>query len=81
LKDVDEGNFYLPDAEEGLRETLVTSTVDAEPMQCLRVPGPTFLPFFAAVFTGGVFIFSTYHWWLAAGISGLLALATIVIWT
>jgi len=80
LKDVDEGNFYLPDAEEGLRETLVTSTVDAEPMQCLRVPGPTFLPFFAALFTGGVFIFSTYHWWWAAGISGLLAFATIVIW-
>ncbi|MFG0262800.1 MAG: cbb3-type cytochrome c oxidase subunit I, partial [Novipirellula sp. JB048] len=80
LKDIDEGNFYLPDAEEGLRETMVTSTVDAEPMQCLRVPGPTFLTFFAALFTGGVFIFSTYHWWWAAGISGLLSLATIVIW-
>ena len=41
MRDVDEGRFYLPDAEEGKRETLVTSSIDAEPMQCLRVPGPT----------------------------------------
>lgn len=80
IEDVDAGRFYLPDAEEGLRETLVTSTVDAEPIQCLRVPGPTFLTLFAAVFTGGVFILSTYHWWWAAGISGLLAVGTILVW-
>ncbi|MCM2374877.1 cytochrome c oxidase subunit I [Aporhodopirellula aestuarii] len=80
MSDVDDGKFYLPDAEEGLRETLVTSTVDAEPMQCLRVPGPTFLTFFAALFTGGVFIFSTYHWWVAAGVSGALSFITILIW-
>ncbi|WP_153558459.1 cytochrome c oxidase subunit I [Roseimaritima sediminicola] len=80
LADIDAGRFYLPDAEEGLRETLVTSAVDAEPMQCLRVPGPTFLAMFAAVFTGGVFIFSTYHWWWAAGISGVLSLGTILTW-
>ncbi|TWU04938.1 cytochrome c oxidase subunit I [Stieleria varia] len=80
LKDVDEGNFYLPDAEEGLRETMVTSTVDAEPMQCLRVPGPTFLTLFAAMFTGAVFIFSTFHWYWAAGVSCVLSFATILIW-
>ncbi len=80
LADIDAGRFYLPDAEEGLRETLVTSTVDAEPMQCLRVPGPTFLTFFAALFTGGVFIFSTYHWWIAASISALLSFGAIVTW-
>ncbi len=58
IRDVDEGRFYLPDAEEGRRETLVTSVIDAEPVQCLRVPGPTFLTLFAAAFTGGVFILS-----------------------
>jgi heme/copper-type cytochrome/quinol oxidase subunit 3 len=46
----------------------------------LRVPGPTFLTMYAALFTGGVFIFSTYHWWTAAGISGLLAFVFILIW-
>ena len=80
LDDIDNGKFYLADAEEGLRETMVTSTVDAEPMQVLRVPGPTFLTLYAALFTGGVFIFSTYHWWLAASLSGVAAFITIVIW-
>ncbi len=80
VRDVDEGNFYLPDAEEGLRETLVTSTVEATPIQCLRVPGPTFLTLWAAAFTGGVFIFGTFHWYIAAGVSGVLAFATILTW-
>jgi cytochrome c oxidase subunit I+III len=39
MRDVDQGRFYLPDAEEGKRETLVTSTIDAQPLQCLRVAG------------------------------------------
>ncbi|WP_182866854.1 cytochrome c oxidase subunit I [Stieleria mannarensis] len=80
VQDVDEGRFFLPGADEGKRETLVTSVVDAEPIQCLRVPGPTFLTHFAAVFTGGVFILSTFHWYVAAGISGVLAVATILVW-
>ncbi len=80
LDDIDNGSFYLPDAEEGLRETMVTSTVDAQPMQVLRVPGPSFLPLLAAMFTGGVFIFSTYHWWVAASVSALFSFSTIVFW-
>lgn len=80
VRDVDEGRFYLPDAEEGQRETLITSTIDARIIYCLRVGGPTWLTFWAAIFTAGVFIFATYHWWVATGISGLLALATILVW-
>ncbi|ADJ28267.1 cytochrome c oxidase subunit I [Nitrosococcus watsonii] len=80
MRDVDEGRFYLPDAEEGKRETIITSTIDAQPLQCLRVPGPTFLTFFAALFTGGVFIFATFHWWWLTVISGVLALGAILVW-
>ena len=80
VRDVDEGRFYLPDAAEELRETLVTSTVDAKPVQCLRVPGPSFLPFWAAMGTGGVFIFSTFHWWWPAAASGVLAFVAILRW-
>jgi cytochrome c oxidase subunit I+III len=80
MRDVDEGRFYLPDAEEGKRETLVTTAVDAEPVQCLRVGGNTFKPLVAAVFTGGVFIFSTFHWWWLALGSGVLALISILMW-
>ena len=80
MRDVDQGRFYLPDAEEGLRETLVTSPIDARPVQCLRVPGPTFLTLAAAAFTGGVFIFLTFHWWWSALVSGVFAFAAIVAW-
>jgi cytochrome c oxidase subunit I+III len=80
LRDVDQGRFFLPDAEEGKRETLVTSTIDAQPVQCLRLPGNTFVTFWSAMFTGGVFIFATFHlWWLAAA-SGVLALGAVLTW-
>jgi cytochrome c oxidase subunit I+III len=80
MRDVDEGRFYLPDAEEGKRETLVTTPIDAEPVQCLRVGSNTFLTLVAALTTGGVFIFSTFHWWWLALVSGIAALATILVW-
>ncbi|MBB3104235.1 cytochrome c oxidase subunit I [Azomonas macrocytogenes] len=80
MRDVDEGRCYLPDAEEGKRETLITSTIDARPAQCLRVPNSTFKSFWAAVFTGGLFIFATYAWYTVALISAALAFVTILIW-
>lgn len=80
IRDIDQGRYFLPDAEEGKRETLVTSVIDAQPLQCLRVPGPTFITLFAAIFTGGFFIFGTFHWWIPASISGVLAFATILCW-
>ncbi len=80
VRNVDAGRYYIPDAEERKRETLVTSVLDAEPEECLRLPGPTYLTIAAAASTGGVFIFSTFHWWWAAAVSGLLGLATILVW-
>ncbi len=80
MRDVDEGRFYLPDAEECLRETLVTSVIDARPQQCLRVAGPSYVTLVAAVFTGGAFIFATFHWWIAAGVSSALAVASFIAW-
>lgn len=78
VRDVDQGRFYLPDAEEGLRETLVTSVIDAKPVQCLRLPGPSFVPALAAVTLGGFYIIGTYHLWTAALVS--LAVSIGVIW-
>lgn len=80
VQDVDEARFFLPDAEEGKRETIVSSVIDARPIQCLRVGGPTFLTFFAALFTGGFFIFATFHWWWAAILSGVIASGVILTW-
>ncbi len=80
MRDVDEGRYFLPDAEELKRETLVTTTIDAQPQQCLRVPGPTFLTLIAAVFTGAFFILSTFHLWWPATACGVVAVGTILVW-
>jgi len=79
-RDVDEGRFYLPDAEELRRETIITSVIDAQPRQCARLPGPTFITLWAALTTGGFFIFGTYHWWTLALVSLLVALGVIIYW-
>lgn len=80
LRDIDEGRFYLPDAEEELRETLVTSAVDARPLQILRLPGPSFMPLVAALTLGGFFILGTFHLWSLAAGSLVLAAGVIMYW-
>ncbi|HEU4520739.1 MAG TPA: cytochrome c oxidase subunit I [Thermoanaerobaculia bacterium] len=78
LRDYDQGRFYLSDAEEMKRETIVTSPIDAKPEQCLRLPGPSFIPAVAAGTLGGFFILGTFYLWVPALIS--LVIATGVIW-
>jgi cytochrome c oxidase subunit I+III len=80
MADYDAGKFFLADAEEGRREMLVTSSIDAEPLQCLRIPGPTFITFFAALAVGGMFIFPTFKMYTLMAASTIVALITIVIW-
>jgi cytochrome c oxidase subunit I+III len=80
LRDIDEGRFYLPDAEEGRRETIVTSVIDATPIQCQRLPGPSFVPLVGALTLGGFFIFGTYHRWSLALVSLVVAIGVICYW-
>lgn len=80
IDDIDKGRFYLPDAEEGKRETIVTTVLDAEPVQCLRVPGPSFVPMIAAGFLGASFIAATFHWWWWMFGALFLAVAAIIHW-
>ncbi|MGE3509074.1 MAG: cytochrome c oxidase subunit I [Vicinamibacterales bacterium] len=79
-RDVDEGRFYLPDAEEEKRETIVTSVIDATPQQIIRLPGPSFLPLWAAIATGGFFVLGTFHLWSLALASLVLATGVIMYW-
>ena len=80
LEDIDAGRFYLPGAPDGKRETLVTDVLDATPEQVLRVPGDSFKPMIAAFLIGGSFIATTFHWWIAALVSGVLGIAAIMVW-
>ena len=79
-RDVDEGRFYLPDAEELKRETIVTSVIDARPEQCLRLPGPSFITLLAALTIGGFFILGTFHWWWPALLSLAAGTGVIIYW-
>ncbi|WP_027136190.1 cytochrome c oxidase subunit I [Geminicoccus roseus] len=79
-RQIAEGRFYLPDAKEMKRETLITTVLDAEPVQVLRLPGPSFLPMIAAIFVGGSFIAATFHWWISAALSGVVGIGVIMAW-
>jgi cytochrome c oxidase subunit I len=77
---VERGEGYLNDAPEGRRETLVTTVLDAEPLQVLRVQGPTWITAIAAFGLGGVFIFATYKWWWLTLASGVVFFAALMVW-
>ncbi len=75
-----EGRYYLPDAPEGHRETMVTSVIDGHPVQVQRVTGDAWITLAAAAFIGGCFILPTFHLYVAGAISGLLGVACIIYW-
>ncbi|MGR3631282.1 MAG: cytochrome c oxidase subunit I [Limimaricola soesokkakensis] len=77
---MDQGRYYLPDAEEGLRETIVTSVIDARPIQVQRVTGPAYITIWAAAFTGGAFILPTFHIYGPAIVSAAFAVVCILYW-
>jgi cytochrome c oxidase subunit I+III len=80
VRDIDQGRFYLPDAEEGKRETLVTTVVDARPVQCQRLAGSSFLPLIAAISVGGFFVLGTFHLWAWAIGSLVVSVGVIGYW-
>jgi cytochrome c oxidase subunit I len=80
LRKLDAGEGLLADAREGRRETLVTSVLDAQPIQVLRVAGPGWLPMIAAVGLGMVFIFMTFKWWILTALGGVVFLAAVLAW-
>jgi cytochrome c oxidase subunit I+III len=77
---IDRGEGFLADAEEGKRETLVTTVLDAEPLQVLRVQGPTWWPMITAVFLSGVFILPVFKLWAWTIMAGLLFLVALLYW-
>jgi cytochrome c oxidase subunit 1/cytochrome c oxidase subunit I+III len=80
LERMDAGRYYLPDAEEGKRETLVTTVLDARPIQCLRVGGNTWMTHLAAIATAGAFILPVYHMWFWSAVSAVFAVGFVIWW-
>lgn len=79
-RDVDEGRYFLPGAATGRRETLITSTLKAEPQYLQIMPGPSVWPLLSALFTAGFFIILTIQAYTPAFISGGLAVLCVLRW-
>jgi cytochrome c oxidase subunit I+III len=80
VQKVDEGRFFLPDAEEGRREAIVTTVLDARPLAVIRLGTPSIIPILTALALGGVFILTTYHLYWAALVCAVLTLACAIWW-
>ncbi len=77
---IDRGEWFLPDAQEGKREMIVTDILDGRPIFVQRVSGPTYKTLLAAMFLGACFILATFKLWLAAVLCGAGFTATILWW-
>jgi cytochrome c oxidase subunit I+III len=79
-RDVEAGRYYLPGSATGGRETIVTSPVASEPQYLMRLTGPGWAHLAAAVFTAGFFLMLTVKAVALAGICGVFAIASIIVW-
>lgn len=79
-REVEAGAYYLPRSATGERETIVTSPVEAQPRYVMRLTGPSYAHFAAAVFTAGFFLLLTVKAVFLAGLSGVSAIIAIMVW-
>jgi cytochrome c oxidase subunit I+III len=79
-EEVDSGQHYLPGLATGMRETIVTSAIDARPQYLLRLPGPSWLPVLAGLGTAAFFLFLTVKMLVASAIGGVVALLSLFKW-
>ncbi|MDZ4307119.1 cbb3-type cytochrome c oxidase subunit I [Allopontixanthobacter sp.] len=78
--DVAAGRYFLPNSATGLRETIITSPINAEPQYLQLMPGPSPYPVAAAVFTASFFLSLTVQAYAFAVFSGVVALLCVLRW-
>ena len=79
-REVEEGRHFLPNAPTGLRETLITSPLRAEPQYLAIMMGPSVWPLLGALFTAGFFLLLTVQAYTPAVICLPLAALSIMRW-
>jgi len=79
-EEVEQGRYFLPNTATGLRETLITSPLRAEPEYVQIMPGPSPWPFLSAIFTAGFFLILTVQAYAVAVTSGVLAVIAVLRW-
>ncbi len=79
-EEVEQGRHFLPGTATGLRETIVTSPVEARPQYVAVIPGPGWSHFIAAVGTAGFFLSLTVELVYIALAFGAVAVAAVIHW-
>ena len=79
-REVEEGRHFLPHSATGLRETLITSPVRAEPQYLQVMMGPSVWPLLGAVFTAGFFLLLTVQAYVLSVACLPLATFSILRW-
>ena len=78
--EVEKGRYFLPGSATGLRETIVTSPILAEPQYIEIMPGPSPWPLAAAVATAVFFLALTVQAYPVAVLGGVLMIAWTMRW-
>jgi len=78
--EVEAGRHWLPGTSSGLRETLITSPVQARILHLLRLPTDSWLPLIAAAGTAGFFLLATVELYPIAYACGIAAIVAVVLW-
>jgi cytochrome c oxidase subunit I+III len=78
--DVKAGRYFLPGTATGARETLITSTTRAEPQYVQIMPGPSWWPLLAALFTAGFFLLLTVKAMALSAVCGVLTVWCLMRW-
>ena len=79
-KDTQEGRYFLPNSATGLRETIITSPINAEPQYLQIIPGPSPFPTAAAFFTAAFFLSLTVQAYAFAMFCGVIAVGCMLRW-
>jgi cytochrome c oxidase subunit I+III len=79
-EDVEAGRYFLPGTTTGARETLITSSSRAEPQYLQVMPGPSWWPLLAALFTAGFFLLLTVKAMTLSAICGVLTVICLMRW-
>ncbi len=79
-REIEAGEGYLPDAPAGRREALITSPVDARPDHIIRLSGPGWTPFVAALALALSLAAATIEQFVLGAAFGAVALVGILGW-
>ena len=79
-EDVQAGRYFLPNSATGLRETIITSPINAEPQYLQLIPGPSPWPVSAAIFTATFFLSLTVQAYAFGALGGVIAILCILRW-